>query len=168
MTEETGLTRRDAIRGAAWSIPIVASAVALPLAAASNNNDGDYQWWAPADSRPLTMIADDGGGRGTVTANIIFTGQTPPPGAELHLQIVFQPPVVLETDPPAPWVRVSPTELGTPTSVVEYVLVPAGQGGSPSFAVSGSGLIEVTASMSLTNGGTATWSETDVMASSRL
>lgn len=167
MTEETGLTRRDAIRGAAWSIPIVAAAVALPLAAASTD-DGDYQWWAPANSRPLTIIPDEGGERGTVTANIVFTGQTPPPGAELHLRLVFQPPVVLVTDPPAPWVRVSPTELGTPTSVVEYVLVPAGQGGSPSFTVSGSGLIDVTASMSLVNGGAATWTDLNIQASAHL
>ncbi|WP_307367708.1 hypothetical protein [Microbacterium sp. W4I4] len=39
MTEENkGLSRRTVVKGAAWSVPVIAAAVAMPLASASNIN----------------------------------------------------------------------------------------------------------------------------------
>lgn len=55
MTEEiqknTGVSRRTLVKGAAWSVPVIAAAVATPLAAASVLNDD----LVPALSGPITL-----------------------------------------------------------------------------------------------------------------
>lgn len=163
MDESDGphLSRRHVVQAAAWAVPVVTLAVALPTAAASAvpGNDGDYRWASPDNAQALTFVPDPGGGRATVSANIIFAGAIPPPGATLHLQLVFSPSVTLLTDPPAPWTRVLPTEMSTPVGVVNYALTPSGQGGSPYIEIEGAGLVTVTGSIYLDNGGGATWSD---------
>lgn len=40
-TENQGITRRNVVKGAAWSVPVIAVAVATPLAAASGPTETD-------------------------------------------------------------------------------------------------------------------------------
>ncbi|WP_052226365.1 hypothetical protein [Microbacterium mangrovi] len=68
-TAESGLNRRTVIKGAAWSIPVVAAAVATPLAAASVTNSSLA--WTSTQSGLLTLQLLSGGG--TATAGVAIT-----------------------------------------------------------------------------------------------
>ncbi|MFB8189666.1 hypothetical protein ACFC14_10105 [Microbacterium sp. NPDC055988] len=69
MTEEIqknkGVSRRTLVKGAAWSVPVIAAAVATPLAAASGLNDD----LVPALSGPITLTL----GLGLATINTVNT-----------------------------------------------------------------------------------------------
>lgn len=60
MTEENkGLSRRTVVKGAAWSVPVIAAAVATPLAAASVANSSLA--WTSTETGLLALRVLDGG-----------------------------------------------------------------------------------------------------------
>ena len=77
MTEEvkknSGLSRRTVMKGAAWSVPVVAAAVATPLAAASGAIDASLAWTGSSTGL-LSLNVLDGGG--TLTASALVTVPT--------------------------------------------------------------------------------------------
>jgi hypothetical protein len=61
-----GVRRRTLVKGAAWSVPVIAVAVATPLAAASEARqlsftNGPYQINACADLAPMRIVVSSGG-----------------------------------------------------------------------------------------------------------
>lgn len=77
MTEEvqpaSGLSRRAIVKGAAWSLPVVAVAVATPLAAASTPTDPTLAWTADTTALLSLQLLDGGG---TVQAGALVTVPT--------------------------------------------------------------------------------------------
>jgi len=73
MTEDvqhaTGLSRRTLVRTAVWSVPVVAAAVATPLAAASTGLEA-VEWTASSTSLASLQLLDGGG---TLTASALVT-----------------------------------------------------------------------------------------------
>lgn len=51
---KAGISRRTLVKGAAWSVPVLAAAVAVPMAAASaaTNTGANFYWNPPADIAP--------------------------------------------------------------------------------------------------------------------
>ncbi|KJL26371.1 hypothetical protein [Microbacterium azadirachtae] len=72
MTENKNIQRRAVLKGAAWSVPVVAAAVATPLAAASTANASIA--WNGSSTSLLTLALLDGGG--TLTAQVLITVPT--------------------------------------------------------------------------------------------
>lgn len=77
MTEEvqptSGLSRRAIVKGAAWSLPVVAVAVATPLAAASTPTSPTLAWTANTTALLSLQLLDGGG---TVQAGALVTVPT--------------------------------------------------------------------------------------------
>lgn len=67
-----GIDRRTIIKGAAWAVPVMAVAVAAPLAAASVNTSDLSLTGTQTGLLSLTLL----GGGGTVTANALTTVPT--------------------------------------------------------------------------------------------
>ncbi|MFE6735643.1 hypothetical protein [Microbacterium sp. NPDC057650] len=69
-----GVSRRAVVKGAAWSVPVVAAAVALPLAAASVAES--TLAWGPSNGPLLSVGLLNGGatGGGLVTVNALPSG----------------------------------------------------------------------------------------------
>ncbi|MGX1693935.1 hypothetical protein ACWIBQ_00935 [Microbacterium keratanolyticum] len=83
MTESTtGISRRTLVKGAAWSVPVLAVAAATPMAAASVNS-ATVQWVGGA-SQLLSLTLLDGG---VVSATIL-------PSAPTQLRVTNTPGIV--------------------------------------------------------------------------
>lgn len=83
MTETTtGISRRTLVKGAAWSVPVLAVAAATPMAAASVNS-ATVQWVGGA-SQLLSLTLLDGG---AVSASIL-------PSAPTQLRVANTPGIV--------------------------------------------------------------------------
>src|SRR5690606_23566796 len=99
MTEENkGLSRRTVVKGAAWSVPVIAAAVATPFAAASVNNAGAS--WVGGATQLLTLQALDT--TGTVNASVLPSAPTVleiTNGAGELPNVTFTVDVVQETRP---------------------------------------------------------------------
>lgn len=166
MTQENhGLSRRTVIAGAAWSAPVIAAAVALPMAAASGNvvtnADANYYWSAEAQGGFTTLVAAAGGRKATFSTQISYQSKgewvSPPAGATLLVTVQFTSPVTLEPGFSSTWVPVPPS--GSTATTFTFAKTPPNHGDALTFNVVGSvpGAITSTATMRLLNGGTTTW-----------
>ncbi|QYM63045.1 hypothetical protein [Microbacterium sp. Se5.02b] len=166
MTQDNrGISRRTVIRGAAWSVPVIAAAVAMPMAAASGNvitNDAaNYYWDAEAQGGFTTLVPATGGLKATFSTQISYRADpwvNPPAGASLEVVVVFSSPVTL--DPASPlgsWASVPPG--GSSATVFTFTKTPPNFGDGLTFNVVGTapGTLTSTATMRLVNGGTTTW-----------
>ncbi|MGP5699930.1 hypothetical protein ACTXPA_13505 [Glutamicibacter arilaitensis] len=70
--QTNGFSRRTIVKGAAWSVPVVATAVAAPLAAASVNNATLAFTNSSSSLLGLTLLD----GNGLITANVLVTVPT--------------------------------------------------------------------------------------------
>lgn len=83
---QTGMKRRTVIKGAAWSVPVIAAAVATPLAAASGEPPKDATAYGTAGSTkpggsPAFFDAygqDDDGNDAKIPANTVITFSVSP------------------------------------------------------------------------------------------
>lgn len=164
-SNESGISRRAVVRGAAWSVPVIAVAVATPLAAASGggtvNSDANYFWDAESEGDYTSLVAAGGGLAATFSTQISYRADpwvAPPASASLVVVVTFSSPVTLD---PASTITgwVATPGLGSTGTTFTFVGTPAGFGGSLSFNIIGTvpGTLTSTATMSLTDGGTTTW-----------
>lgn len=72
VSEEKNVSRRTVAKGAAWSLPVIATAVAAPAASASPANASLA--WTDSTTSLLTLALLDGGG--TLTAQALVTVPT--------------------------------------------------------------------------------------------
>lgn len=160
------ISRRTVIKGAAWSVPVIAAAVAVPLAAASADNNvandvANYYWAAEAQGSFTSLEAASGGLRATFSTQIAYRAdpwRNPPAGASLMVTVTFSSPVTL--DPQSSFGQWQPVPPGGQTATTfTFTQTPASFGGALTFNVVGSapGTLTSTATMSLLNGGDATW-----------
>lgn len=68
-TENSGISRRTLVKGAAWSMPVIAVAAATPLAAASTTNASVA--WTGTDTGLLSLQLLDG--TGVLAAQVLIT-----------------------------------------------------------------------------------------------
>lgn len=90
MTDEHSvLTRRTLIRGAAWSVPVIVTAAAVPLAAASPvpGNSGNYYWADAGGADPTTLTFSTWSGQIATTVPVV--------GAMLFAQVTFNQDVTV-------------------------------------------------------------------------
>jgi len=163
--ENQGLSRRTVIAGAAWSVPVIAAAVALPMAAASGNtvtnDNANYYWAAEAQGAFTTLSAAAGGRKATFSTQIGYQSKgdwvSPPAGATLMVTVEFTRPVTLESGSFNTWVP-DPPKDSTATTFT-FALTPPNNGAALTFNVVGSeaGELISTATMRLLNGGATTW-----------
>lgn len=167
MAESQTTHRRTVLKGAAWSMPVIAVAIAAPQAAASTstnaNSDANYYWLESADAKLTTLDPDASGYRAQFSAQIAYQSNpwaSPKPAWVLALTITFSEPVTVEKLP-AGWNLVSPKDPSAPGKVFVFHQTPAAFGGPLTMPVvaSGPGQLVSTASMSILNGSTVTWSE---------
>ncbi|MGB3374302.1 MAG: hypothetical protein WBA87_04095 [Microbacterium sp.] len=164
-TSRTQITRRTIVKGAAWSVPVIAAAVAAPMAAASgdtDNNGADF-YWNPPSSAPFVWVNSDGwNSTGELSTTISYRGLSAiPADAIFQLQVVFDREVTLLAAPGS-W-TLTPG-IGPSTQFV--LQAPASAGGhnlsvrfrAESPADPADNLISVSASMSVIGGGSVTWS----------
>lgn len=89
VTKSAGLSRRTIVKGAAWSVPVIAAAVAVPMAAASAipGNNANYHWQGESQENWSTLTND------TWSAQIV--PNSPVSGAAISITVVFNQPVTL-------------------------------------------------------------------------
>lgn len=68
-TEKTELSRRTLVKGAAWSLPVIAVAASTPLAAASTSN-ADVEWTGSNTGLLSLQLLD---GTGVLAAQVLIT-----------------------------------------------------------------------------------------------
>lgn len=154
----SGVSRRAVAKGAAWSIPVVATAVAAPQAAASPGAPvvGNYYWNPSAQADDIQLTPAAGGNVATFSAQISYLSEpyvAPPPGA-LVVTLDFtddrSAPATVELVDliTGQWEQIAPT--GTRGSSFTFRLSPAGQAGSLSARIhdSSGGVLNVRATMS--------------------
>ena len=163
--DNRGISRRNVVKGAAWSVPVIAAAVALPMAAASGNNitndEANYYWDAEAQGGFTALVPATGGLKATFSTQISYRATpwvSPPAGASLVVVVTFSSPVTL--DPASSlgsWVPVPPS--GSTATTFTFTKTPPSFGDGLTFNVIGSasGPLTSTATMSLLSGGTTTW-----------
>jgi hypothetical protein len=165
--EQQGISRRTVIKGAAWSVPVIAVAAALPLAAASTggtvNSEANYYWDAEAQGDFTTLVAAQDGLRATFSTQISYRADpwvNPPADASLVVVVSFSSPVTLDAGSSIGGWTATPS-LGSTASSFTFVATPSGFGGALTFNIVGSaaGALTSTATMSLVNGGTTTWAQ---------
>lgn len=161
----SGLSRRTVVKGAAWSVPVIAAAVAVPLAAASAggfvNSEANYYWAAESQGDYTTLSAAAGGLMATFSTQIAYRANpwvNPPAGASLVVVVTFDSPVRLDAGSSLGGWAPSPA-LGATATTFSFTVTPSSFGGGLTFNVVGSasGTLTSTATMSLINGGTANW-----------
>lgn len=159
-----GLSRRTVIKGAAWSVPVIAAAVAVPMAAASGgaiNSEANYYWDAEAQGAFTSLAAAADGLKATFSTQISYRADpwmNPPADASLLVVVTFDSPVTL--DPASSFGSWIPDPAGGSTGTTFlFTKTPSSFGDGLTFNVIGSspGPITSTATMSLLNGGTTSW-----------
>lgn len=169
MDENTsGVSRRTVVKTAAWSMPVIAAAVAVPLAAASGgggtiNSEANYYWDAEAQGSFTTLVAAQDGLRATFSTQISYRAVpwvSPPDGASLVVVVAFDSPVTLDAGSSLGGWTASPG-LGSTGTTFTFTITPSSFGGGLTFNVTGTvaGPLTSTATMSLVNGGTTTWAQ---------
>lgn len=166
MTQDNhGISRRTLVKGAAWSVPVIATAVALPMAAASGNivtnDEANYYWDAEAQGGFTALVPASGGLKATFSTQISYRATpwvNPPAGASLEVIVVFSSPVTLDPGSSfGSWVPVPPS--GSSATVFTFTKTPPNYGDALTFNVVGSvpGTLTSTATMRLIDGGATTW-----------
>lgn len=165
--DKPGISRRTMVKGAAWSLPVIAVATAVPLAAASTggtiNSEANYYWDAEAQGDFTTLVAAQDGLRATFSTQISYRADpwvNPPADASLVVAVVFDSPVTIDAGSSIGGWSATPG-LGSTASSFTFVSTPSGFGRALTFNVVGSapGPLTSTATMSLLNGGTTTWAQ---------
>lgn len=165
--DKPGISRRTVIRGAAWSVPVIAVGVALPLAAASTggtiNSAANYYWDAEAEGAFTSLVAAQDGLQATFSTQISYRSDpfvSPPADASLVVVVEFDSPITLDAGSSLGGWSATPG-LGSTASSFSFVITPPSFGGALTFNIRGSapGPLTSTATMSLINGGTTTWAQ---------
>ncbi|ALJ19095.1 hypothetical protein [Microbacterium sp. No. 7] len=155
-----GLPRRALLKGVAWTLPAIAVVAAAPVAAATGtvpNDEANYYWDAESVGTYTKVEAAQSGLSGTFSTQISYRANpwtNPPADATLQVIVTFTQDVTIV--PPAGW-----TLVGSATGqTFVFQRTPAGFGGALSFNFTGTvaGPVTATPTMSLINGGSATWS----------
>ncbi|MDF2508138.1 MAG: hypothetical protein K0Q52_1997 [Microbacterium sp.] len=154
------------MRGAAWSVPVIAATVALPMAAASgsniSNNAANYYWDAEAQGGYTALVPAAGALKATFSTQISYRAtpwMNPPAGGSLVVVVEFSSPVTL--DPGSSLGAWAPAPAsGSFSQTFTFTKTPASFGDALSFNVvaSAPGALTSTATMRLLNGGETTWS----------
>lgn len=165
--DDSGISRRTVIKGAAWSVPVIAVGAAVPLAAASTggtiNSVANYYWDAEAQGDFTTLVAAQDGLRATFSTQISYRADpwvNPPADASLVVVVTFSSPVTLDAGSSiGGWT--STPGLGSTASSFTFIATPSGFGGALTFNIVGSapGALTSTATMSLADGGSTTWAQ---------
>ncbi|MGF3056110.1 hypothetical protein [Microbacterium sp. YY-01] len=175
MTENTRFfepTRRSFVKGVAWAAPVIAASVAMPLAAASDEeggptpNDGaNYYWDSSAEAGFITLHAAEGGNRAQFSTQISYQSApwvNPPAAGILAVTVVFSEPVTVSNVGSSFELQSDP---GPATSFTFYYS-PSSFGAGLTFdaVAANSGPVTATATMSVLNnersdGSFATWAE---------
>jgi len=165
-TSTSQISRRTVVKGAAWSVPVIAAAVAAPMAVASGdgntvtNSDANYYW--ASQSTWSSLDPAQGNLEVRYSTRIAFKQEPwtsgPPAGGVLQVTVVFSQEVTLKAPIGQNWVQSSPAGLG-PARTFVFQLSPSGFGGDISINLNGTtpGAITASSTMSLINGGTTTW-----------
>jgi hypothetical protein len=154
------------VQSAAWSVPVIAAAVALPMAAASGSNTSNdvanYYWDAEAQGGYTALVPAAGALKATFSTQISYRADpwmSPPAGASLVIVVEFSSPVTLDPGSSlGSWVPAPAS--GSSARTFTFTKTPASFGDALTFNVVGSspGTLTSTATMSLLNGGATTWS----------
>ena len=167
-TSTSQISRRTVVKGAAWSVPVIAAAVAAPMAAASGdgntvtNSDANYYWASESQSTWSSLDPAQGNLEVRYSTRIAFKQEPwtsgPPAGGVLQVTVVFSQDVTLKAPIGQNWLQSSPAGLG-PARTFVFQLSPSGFGGDISINLNGTtpGAITASSTMSLINGGTTTW-----------
>lgn len=163
-TVDEGLSRRSVIKGAAWSVPVIAAAIAVPMAAASGaaiNSEANYYWDAEAQGAFTSLVPAVGGLKATFSTQISYRATpwvNPPAGASLVVVVTFDSPVTLDGASSFGSWTPDPAAGSTGTTFV-FTKTPPSFGDGLTFNVigSGPGVLRSTATMTLIAGGTTTW-----------
>ncbi|WP_435745597.1 hypothetical protein [Microbacterium sp. PMB16] len=162
--KSSGISRRTVVKAAAWSVPVIAVGVAVPLAAASGgvvNNAANYYWDAEAQGDFTTLVAAQDGLKATFSTQISYRADpwvNPPAAASLVVVVTFSSPVTLDAGSALGGWSASPA-AGSTASSFTFIGTPSGFGGALTFNIVGSvpGALTSTATMSLLDGGMTTW-----------
>ncbi|UJP10780.1 hypothetical protein L2X99_03810 [Microbacterium sp. KUDC0406] len=164
---KSGFSRRTVLKGAAWSVPVVAVATAVPLAAASEapNDEANYFWDSEATGTFATLDPAGSGLNVRFSTRISYDGgnpyQQPPANGIIQITLVFDQPMTLTQPNTQGWVQVTPSEGGLgPSTTFVFQKTPSSQGGDLTLNMVGdhAGPVNVNGTMTLLNGGTTTWS----------
>ncbi|MFE6733260.1 hypothetical protein [Microbacterium sp. NPDC057650] len=168
MTEpKSGPSRRTILKGAAWSVPVIAVAAAVPMAAASAvpNDGANYFWDAEATGTFASLDAAGSGLNVRFSTRISYDGgdpyQQPPADGILQLTLVFDEPMTLTQPNSQGWTQITPPNDGLgPSTTFVFQKAPSSQGGDLTLNMVGdhAGPVNVAGTMTLINGGTTTWS----------
>ena len=158
------ISRRTVVKGAAWSVPVIAVAVATPLAAASGgvvNDEANYYWDSEAQGAFTSLDAAGDGLGATFSTQISYRADpwaAPPADASLVITVTFDRPVTLDLGSSISGWTVTPA-LGSTATTFMFIAAPSAFGGSLSFNLTGAvpGDLTSTARMSLIDGGATTW-----------
>lgn len=171
------ISRRSVTKAAAWSVPVVATAAASPMASASGggpapNSSANYFWDAESQNNYTRLDPAAGDLAFNYSTQISYQSDpyvAPPAGACLEVSISFTQEVTQRNLISADWTKVTPSGDGPSTSFT-YRKCPSAQGGALSVNFEGSkaGSISSTSSMTLINGGDTTWSDVASEASTTL
>lgn len=163
-----GMSRRTVLRGAAWSVPVITVALAIPASAASVaggalNTLANYYWDAEAQGSFTTLVAAADGLRATFSTQISYRADPwvpPPEEASLIAVVEFDTPVTLDAGSDLGGWSSTPA-LGSTGSSFTFVITPPSFGGALTFNVVDTvpGSLTSTATMSLVNGGMTTWAQ---------
>lgn len=171
MESKRDLSRRTVIRGAAWSVPVVAAAVAVPMAAASTpqpNSTANYYWDPSADADFTTLDAATSGLRAQFSTQISYQADpwvSPPEGATLVVTVFSSGPVTVNNVGNG-WTH----QVSGDGQTVTFMATPASFGGGLTADIVGTvpGPLTSTATMSLPDGGSATWAQEPAQATAIL
>lgn len=161
--ESNGMDRRALLKGAAWSVPVIAAAVAAPLAAASGdsaalpNSDANYYWEGAASAEWATLRPAAGNLEFTFSAQTAYRADPwtgPPASGTLVFTLSFTQPVRLLGATPAGW---GPSDGGSHREFTSTASSAYGPNLYANFVGSEPGEITGTATMTLLDGGSTTW-----------
>lgn len=167
----SSLDRRAVLKGAAWAVPVIAAAIAVPVASASTNDNtttdngttnklpnrptvksADYRW-ATAAGSALALSASAKKDRGTLSMHAVYGGTTAPAGATFQYTVTFNRDVTIIGSDYQPWLHTSPGRgrvfsFTLPAAMAHDIFF--------NFKVWEPGALTATGAMSLINGGSTT------------
>ncbi len=160
-TEELSPKRRSVLKGAAWSTPVIAAAIAAPAASASEVAEGGQYIWETSAANPTgSKIDPHASGNAATYSSQASWAPDPwanvPTSATMTITVAFTAPVTF-----ANFTSTQPRSLvsGDESRTTFVFVAPAGQNMNLSFTFNGaaSGTIGAVSSMALTPSNAATW-----------
>lgn len=157
--EQTSPSRRTLLKGAAWATPVIAVAAATPAAVASEapNDEADFRWAQESQGTYGDLVIDSDELGGTYSIQYSFEGEDLPDGAEISITVTFDGPPITPKEKPSNW-TMSP-ESGSSDTFTFTKSAEWGEALTFNFDASGAVPESASASMTIINGGDATWTD---------